>query len=154
MNRCLRYAVLTTLFLLPAAGAWADKATTIWFTANEDTSNPVACTASTVKKTQPIRRNEPITWKLKSDSDYKCPGFDPTKVQLRFQTDVVGAGGGRVVHGQANGKAKATVTKDPALSPDGRHTYKVYYGDYLAEDPELDVKGDMPLPGGPKKVKK
>ena len=150
MKRFARNAVLTTLLVLAHTTAWADKATTIWFTKNYDAANPAECVASTVTKKQTAQRNEPVKWKLKSDPDNECPNFDPKRAYLLFSTDVVGAGAKRKIYGQANGQVDAKTTTDKVIAPDdSKHLYKIYYKDKMAEDPELDIKGDMPP--GPKR---
>jgi hypothetical protein len=146
MNRYARHAGLTVVLVLYATGAWADKTTTIWFVQNTDPKNPAECVASTVTKKQFVKRNEPVKWWLKSDPDNSCPHFNPQNVYLLFSTDVVGKNHKVPGKGNAsNGHADAKTTADTTVAPDDSvHSYKVYYADKIAEDPELDVKGDMP----------
>ena len=135
--------------LLFCASAAAQKPPKIIFGNNalydpkDEKSSP--CSATTIRSAFLAKRKELVDWSVKNgDSTVgidKCTNvdkFDDTQVTLDFDTpSPIGA------QSNKGGHIKAAVLD---TAKDGPHHYRVLYKGNKAEDPELDVKGDMQLP--------
>ncbi len=151
----MRHSIVTVghvfaavLLLASAAGAQPPRiifGNNALYDPKDSTSSP--CSSTTIRHATPVKHNETVDWSVKNGDNSlgidKCTNvdkFDDTTVTLEFTSpSPIGA--------QTNkgGHIKATV-RPRAQIPDGAYHFKVLYGSYVAEDPELDVKGDMVPP--------
>lgn len=120
------------------------------YDAKDGKSSP--CSATTIAAAFLAKRGEAVDWWVK-DGDTgneigKCTNadkFDTARVTLEFDKP-------SPIGPQSNkgGHITATVLDKTAIA-EGAYYYRVLYDGKKAQDPELDVKGDMPPVPTPKK---
>jgi hypothetical protein len=120
------------------------RTTTIFFTLNHKTKGgggfAADCLGSVVTETIPSNKGDTITWKIvdgnaETPAGDKCKGFDPSKVSLKFMTNIAF---GKDELTPTGGLIRGTVLK--TAPSDSRHKYVVKYGGAVAgPDPEIVV---------------
>jgi len=108
-----------------------------------------ACFANTVptSKLASAKNLDILEWRIETDSpDNACVYFDPESISLEFPSP------SPVNNVKHVSKTRITANVNPTAAPQ-KYKYKVLMKDpagsgksYVAEDPELDIRGDMPPP--------
>ena len=140
MKSSLVGMAVAVLTMVPTYAS-ADQKLTIVFETN--TGGGAKCHAAMLPthEKREAKRNEKITWVFANN----CDGFRSVKVELRFETELVGSS--KRVKGTVQGRAEARLTASKIIAPDGsKHKYTIYYDGVKDLDPELDINGDQNVP--------
>jgi hypothetical protein len=130
-----------------------DRATQIYFTNNYNKGTgtgqfPADCIGIVATDPLPARKSDKVSWKVVkghggSNHDDDCATLDPQKVELVFQTTIVGAS--RRLQANAGGNIDGVVDASAAATT---HKYQVFY-DGKAAGPDPVIIVDCPSCGDP-----
>lgn len=126
-----------------------EKKTWIYFTKNhgKDMGSPYDTDCVGIVGTDRVgtQRGDKVTWQVRQNNggndDDKCEGLDMATVNLRFQTDVMGAAAMKKLTANPGGVIQGTVSmEDDDIGAVLDHKYWVYIGDKMAgPDPVIIV---------------
>jgi hypothetical protein len=140
----------TLLFTVTVETAPKNRVLQILVTENADYTNGSAmpaCFANTIPtiKLASAKNFDTLEWRIESDTVNPCVYFDPDSISLEFPTP-------SPVNNVKHVGKKITANVNPRATQQ-KYKYKVLMKDpagsgnsYVAEDPELDIRGDMPPP--------